>query len=363
MDYVCYMSRIHTSIFGMIILALIVPDATSADWPECKFQCRANDVIVTRLWIGDANGDDLPPGVPGEEQSCYLWVTLRNIANSPRYAAILLADLYVDGVLSHSFYNDGLCVLDEIDVKSSKDYPLYSMIWTRGEEIMFKRLVLSWETAKKTSCDNANRICSNRNTKCYGGWETELPVETPLSASFSWRTENCSNEVMFFDETTGGEGSYAYDWDFADGYHSHEQNPTHKYRQSGSFEVRLQVVDQSGAESSFSRIIVIKGCPCKIIGEDHVCQGWTETYRVIVNDTTQDRVKWYLDGIEMGRELSQDSDGIAINWDGYALGEHYLQAYLTDENGDGNDEHSPECNMTITLIPEPEATISFSSVR
>lgn len=357
------MSRIHTSIFGMIILAIVMPVATSADWPECKFQCRANDVIVTRLWIGDANGNDLPPGVPGEEQSCYLWVTLRNIANSPRYAAILLADLYIDSELSHSFYDDGLCVLDEIESKSSKDYLLYSMTWTRGTEIVFKRFVLSWETAKKTSCDNANRKCSNRNTKCYGGWETELPVETPLSASFSWETENCSKEVRFFDETTGGDGSYAYDWDFADGYHSQEQNPTHKYSHMGSYEVRLQVFDQSGTASSFSKVIVINACPCTIIGQDHTCQDWTETYRAIVNDTTPDGIQWYLDGIEIGREISQGSDGIAINWNGYASGEHYLQVYLTNENGDGNEERWPSCNMTITVLPEPEATISFSSVR
>jgi PKD repeat protein len=357
------MSRIHTYIIGVIILALILPSAMSADWPECKFQCRANDVIVSRAWIGDAAGGDLPQGAPGEEQSCYLWVTLRNIANSPRYAAILLADVYIDGVLSHSFYDDGLCVLDKIDPKSSKDYPIYSMIWKRGDEIMFKRFVLSWETAKKTSCDNANRKCSNRNTKCYGGWETELSVEMPLSASFSGKVENCSREVNLFDETTGGDGSYTYDWDFGDGYHSIEKSPTHAYRNIGSYEVRLLVEDQSGRTSSFSQIFILNDCPCTIIGEDHTCHDRTDTYRAVINDTNSGRIRWYLDGIEIEREISWSRDRIDINWQAYALGEHYLQVYLADEREEGNQEHWAACNMTITILPEPEATISFSSER
>lgn len=355
------MNRIHNGIFGVVILSLIMPYAMSADWPECKFQCRANDVIVTRAWLGDSTGGDLPSGSPGEEQSCYLWVTLRNIANSPRYAAILLADLYINDTLSHSFYDNGLCVLDEIAPKSSIDYPIYSMIWTRGDKITFKRFVLSWETAKKTRCDNANRKCSNRNTKCYGGQDVEFSVETPLSASFSGEKENCSREVSFVDETTGGDGSYVYDWDFSDGHHSNEMNPTHTYGNIGSYEVRLRVSDQSGKTSSFSQVFVINDCPCEIIGEDHTCQERTNTYRVFINDTDQDLILWYLDGVKIEKDMSENRDWITINWKDYALGDHYLQVYLADERQEIDLGDRAACNMTITIIPEPEATISFGS--
>lgn len=174
---------IWTGAYVLIIIALIMQNAPGAEWPECKFQCQAKDVIVERLWLGDDSGAEIMSTVMDEEQSCYLWARFRNNANTPRYAAILLADLYLDGTLSRSFYDDGLCVLDEIEAKSIVDYPLCRILWKGGDEVMLKRLVLSWETARGTSCSNANRICSNRNTKCYGGQKEELLAETPIISS------------------------------------------------------------------------------------------------------------------------------------------------------------------------------------
>jgi hypothetical protein len=354
------MSMTCIGAYGFIILALIMLPVLSEDWPGCKFQCRANDVTVSRVWIGDETGEDLPSAVPGETQSCYLWATINNNANAPRYAAILLADLYLNGTLIQSFYDLGLCVIDNIGAKSSLDYPLYSMIWTRGEEIVLKRFVLSWETAKGTSCNQANRKCSNRNTKCYGGGEMEIQVETPPSPLFSENLQSCKRVVNFLDETIGGVGPYVYDWDFGDGSHSQETNPTHTYSSFGSYIVRLRVIDQSGAEASVSRTIVLNICPCTIVGEEYACQDWTRTYRAIMNDSTQGTIQWHLDGIDMEKNPSQDQDQIEINWQNYEIGEHFLQAYVTDEN---DPTQWAECNMTITVIAEPLATISFSSVR
>ncbi|MDD2837002.1 MAG: PKD domain-containing protein, partial [Methanothrix sp.] len=243
----------ETSLFGIFLLILIVLPAHCADWPDCKFQCQANDVIVSRLWLGDNMGDELSYALAGEKQSCYLWATLRNNANAPRYAAILLADLYLDDVLSRSFYDDGLCVLEEIEAKSTVDYPLYNIIWTGGEEVRLKRLVLSWETAKDTTCGQANRRCSNRNTKCYGGQEAELVAQTPLLASFKENPQACSGVVKFVDQTSGGDGPYTYDWDFGDTLYSNEKNPDPTYERPGDYTVRLQARDLSGRVASVSR--------------------------------------------------------------------------------------------------------------
>jgi hypothetical protein len=347
------------SIFGFILLALIMQPALSEDWPDCKFQCQANDVTVSRLWLGDDKGADLFSAVSGEKQSCYLWATFRNNANAPRYAAILLADLYQGGTLSRSFYGDGLCVLDEIGAKSSVDYPLYKIIWTRGEEVRLKRLVLSWETAKGTSCSQANRKCSNRNTKCYGSSETDFLAETPLSAFFSEDPQDCSGMVKFVDQTTGGIGSYAYDWDFGDGFHSQAKNPSHTYSSPGTYKVGLKIKDRSGKEAYASRQVVFNFCPCTIVGQDHTCLSKTETYKVTATGSIHGLIQWHLDGKKIDEGESHEEESIDIDWQKYGLGQHDLQVYVTDENSGSGPKQWAACNMTITVTPEPVAAISW----
>ncbi|MDD2754150.1 MAG: PKD domain-containing protein [Methanothrix sp.] len=363
------MTMNETGYFGIFLLILIVLPAHCADWPDCKFQCQANDVIVSRLWLGDDMGDELSYAVAGEKQSCYLWATLRNNANAPRYAAILLADLYLDDALSRSFYDDGLCVLEEIEAKSTVDHPLYNIIWTGGEEVRLKRLVLSWETAKGTTCSQANRRCSNRNTKCYGGPEAELVAETPLSASFTENPQACSGAVKFADQTSGGDGPYTYDWDFGDALYSNEKNPDHTYDRPGNYTVRLQAKDQSGRVASLSRQLAINVCPCSIIGQDHSCLGKTETYRVSLTDSIRGTIQWYLDGREIDDEEAQegsdesheshDAESIDIDWHNYGAGQHELMAYVNDKSTMNRPTLWAACNMTITVTPEPVAVIGW----
>jgi hypothetical protein len=297
--------------------------------------------------------------VTGEKQSCYLWATFRNNANTPRYAVILLADLYLGGTLSRSFYNDGLCVLDKIDAKSTVDYPLYSMVWTGGEGVLLKRPVLSWETAKGTSCSQANRKCSNRNTKCYGGQEAEFPAETPLSVFFSEGQQGCSGVAKFVDQTTGGIGPYTYDWDFGDGFHSFEKIPTHTYISPGDYTVRLQARDRSGKVALFSRQLVINVCPCTITGPDHVCLSWTETYKVTLNGFIAGSIKWQLDGREIEEGGSLGGESIDINWQNFGLGQHDLMVYVTDAKAQSVPRQWAACNLSITVTPEPVAVISW----
>jgi hypothetical protein len=360
------MTMIRTGLFGIFLLILIAPLAHCADWPDCKFQCQANDVIVTRLWLGDDKGDELSYAAVGEKQSCYLWATFHNNANAPRYAAILLADLYLGDALSRSFYDDGLCVLEKINAKSTEDYLLFNIIWTGGKEVMLKRLVLSWETAKGTTCSQANRRCSNRNTKCYGGQEAELVAETPLFASFMEEPQDCSGVVKFVDQTSGGSGPYIYDWDFGDTLHSNEKNPNHTYDRPGNYTVRLLARDQSGKAASASRQLVINVCPCTIIGQDHSCLSKTETYRVSLTGSNRGTIQWYLDGREIDEEESQEElyesheDGsIDIDWHDYGAGQHDLMAYVNDESTMNSPKIWAACNMTITVTSEPVAVIGW----
>lgn len=139
----------------------------AADWPDCKFQCKAGDVRVVDLWLGDAEGNALLSCDQNSKATAYLWVRIQNNANDPRYALILLADVYLNGELLKSFYDQGICLRDSIAPKAISSVPLFSFPWSCGEELRIKRLVLSWETSSKVTCDSANRECHNRNTKCF----------------------------------------------------------------------------------------------------------------------------------------------------------------------------------------------------
>jgi hypothetical protein len=360
---------IRTGVFALIILALTMQPAISADWPDCKFQCRANDVIVQRLWLGDDSGEEISFPAAGEERSCLLWAKFCNNANSPRYAAILLADLYLGGVLSQSFYDDGLCVLDEIEAKSTVDHPLCNIVWTGGDEVLLKRLVLSWETAKGTNCSEANRKCSNRNTKCYGGQEEEMLAEAPIIASFEMDAQDCSGLVSFLDRTTGGSGPYTYNWVFGDGAFSTGKDPDHTYGHPGDYLVRLQVSDKTGRTASVSRMLAIGACSCAIIGQDHACLSKTETYKVRLAGSINGAVHWYLDGREIygqkdqelqdGTQESLINDSIDIDWKNYGAGHHDLMAHLSDASSSSGPKLWAACNMTIAVTPEPIAVIRW----
>lgn len=351
------MTMIWANIFGLVLLAMLMQLAFSEDWPGCKFQCQANDVTVSRLWLGDDQGNDIVSGEPGEKRSCILWAQFKNNANSPRYAAILLADLYLNGTLSQSFYDQGLCVLDTIGPKSTNAYPIRTLIWTRGEEVMLNRLVLSWETAKDASCTQAKRKCGSRNTKCYGSKEIRYLVETPLSVDFTFDLQGCSPGIAsFFAQTAGGLGPYVIDWDFGDGSHSKETDPVHIYEVPGNYTARLQISDQSKKTASFSRELRVMPCPCTIIGQDHTCIGKTETYWASLAGDSSRIYQWKLDGVDADGAVSTGGESIDINWQDFGLGQHDLQVVIYDLK---SKRELRECDLVISVLPEASAAISM----
>lgn len=373
------MTPIWAWISCLIIVAQIIAPSQCEEWPQCKFQCRANDVTVSRLWLGDDKGEAF--AAQGVAQSCYLWGQFHNNANSPRYAVILLADLLVNGSVVRSFYDDGLCVLDSIEAKATQSYPLCNLVWTGGETATLSRLVLSWETAAGTDCSQASRRCSNRNTKCYSS--QEVAVQVPLIASFSADMGDCSSgRAALYDRTSGGIGPYIYDWDFGDGSQSRENSPVHIFAAAGDYMARLQVSDQSGTVSTFSRQISVKDCSCRISGEGHACLHKVGTYWAEFSGGSPDRVHWMLDGgvigpgethdeaghgengeIEGGSEEREERDeeieagesSIEIDWSNYGPGLHDLRAYVMAKD----ETVAAQCNITVHVLTEPVATISL----
>jgi len=249
-----------------LLFILLIQPSPAFDWPDCKFQCQAKEVVVTKAWLGDANGGDLQGCRAGAPTMAYIWAEFNNHASKPRYAVIMLADVYVGGELMHTFFDQGVCVMESIPSKATTSVPVYSFPWTCGQEIELRRFVLSWETASGTTCDNAKRICSNRNTKCYGGLDTVITIESPLVANFSWDEACMGRETQFTPDASGGSPPYAFVWDYGDGSPSvAETRPSHVYEMQASYAVTLQVTDAAGSTASVQKVVTVRDCDPPVI--------------------------------------------------------------------------------------------------
>lgn len=252
----------RTCISFLILLAIILQPAVSQGWPQCSFQCPATpDITITRLWLGDSGGNDLPPCTAGNRQTAYLWASFYNGASQARYAVILLADVVINGTLQQSFYDRGVCSVGSIAKRSTTSSPIYSFAWNCGDEIKLTRMVLSWETSSAT-CGNAHRDCSKRSSKCYGGSSATLIATIPLSSNFTLNTPVCiTNNLNLIDKTVGGNAPYSYNWNFGDKSSSTLQNPTHEYAAVGNYTVTLRVTDQSGNAAMTSNVARVLPLP------------------------------------------------------------------------------------------------------
>jgi hypothetical protein len=157
----------------IIIIINLFNIATAADWPDCKFQCRAGDVSVLEAYLGDSNGNHLQDCTLSDSATGHLWIKIYNNANSNRRALILLTDIYINDLLVSSLWaEEGVEVLDVIPPGTSL-FDIYNFSYECGQKIELKDLVLSWDTNGK-----ANKNCGERTTKCYRA--STISVWTPL---------------------------------------------------------------------------------------------------------------------------------------------------------------------------------------
>jgi hypothetical protein len=158
----------------IFILTNLWDSAIATDWPDCKFQCRAGDVSVLEVYLGDSHGNHLQDCTYGNYATAHLWIKINNKANSDRRALILLTDIYINNLLVSSLWaEEGVNVLDVVPPGTSI-FDIYSFSYECGQEIGLKNLVLSWDTN-----DNGNKNCAERTTKCYR--TSTINVWTPLN--------------------------------------------------------------------------------------------------------------------------------------------------------------------------------------
>ncbi|PIN87157.1 hypothetical protein COV19_01035 [Candidatus Woesearchaeota archaeon CG10_big_fil_rev_8_21_14_0_10_44_13] len=94
-----------------------------------------------------------------------------------------------------------------------------------------------------------------------------VPVDYGALNDFDIKRDIADNPVIGFSKVSGskirfsnlaGSSNMIYSWDFGDGSASDEQNPTHKYKKSGSYVIKLRVTDSEGNNASQLSIVDVK---------------------------------------------------------------------------------------------------------
>ena len=83
----------------------------------------------------------------------------------------------------------------------------------------------------------------------------------PPVANFSWSPEepDTKNDVTFTDASYDMDGNISsWNWKFGDGSTSDLQNPSHKYKNGGTYTVNLTVFDNDGKSASMEKMIEVK---------------------------------------------------------------------------------------------------------
>lgn len=304
----------------MSLVLLTVVRAASGVWPDCNFQCTANDVTVTRAWLGNATGGDLEQCVPGQPNgSAYVWITMYNNAGTSRYAVRILADLYVDDLLIPV----DQCTLDRIPKKESRDYCMHSFPWHCGEAVRLENVIVSWQTSPKSCCSGPE--------ECPPGgqcaFSESVTVAAPLVADFLTNSPQCfCTDIDFTDATAGGDAPYTYSWDFGDGVGtSVEQNPSYHYSAPGTYIVTLSVTDvEARHDTQTEEVQVLTDADLQVTktdSPDPVYAGETLTYTITVAnngpcDAREVVITDALPAVLSGAEYSLDGGATWLSYDG-----------------------------------------------
>ena len=227
----------------------------AATWPNCSFNCTANDVAMTSAYL------DLLPGScePGSMISAPLMGVFR--ANATRYAVFILADVYINGQFSGSLLQ---CVANSVNPPGGT-FELAVISWPCGALLELRNLIVSWAASVATCADTPK--CSERGAKCSKPGLGGIVVTTPLVVDFASNSPRCfGTPISFTSSTTGGTTPYAYAWDFGDGGTSGAANPTHLYSTAGTYTVTLTVRDAAGSTDSHSYSVTVLPVPTASAG-------------------------------------------------------------------------------------------------
>ena len=224
--------------------------------PECYFTdncvpqgtiCAANDVIITRIYIGDINGDPISPFCPFPGHTdLYLWGEFN--ANAVRYAVRTYFEIWDETGLIND-YNIATSDVVPVGINQLKLTPLPVEIIC-GHEYEIRNSFVAWETVSTATLANTTNCDQYQSSKCSKNTGTNKFYIIVPSISYGCTVDYAENgvTVSFTGSASGGVQPYTFEWDFGDGtpkVTTANTTVSHTFNtsSSGTFTVKLKVSD------------------------------------------------------------------------------------------------------------------------
>jgi PKD repeat protein len=257
-----------------LFLVLFTYNSVNAQVIVCEGSpCTSNDFTIETFYLGDEFGTPFGPGYcdPGTVVDAHLWVIFTANTAAARYDLYLHFNLYIDGVFIETVDE---CYFDDGPIPTNVMLDIYNFTWDCGAVVELRDLYMSWKTIVTGTCGCTSSHCLS---------ETNILVEAPLIANFTWE-ENCLAPYLidFTSTTSGGAPPYSYSWSFGDGGTSTLPNPSHTYATTGPYFVELTVLDTENTDSWGYEIVdfdsnlppeiyappdsILSGCDTSVIG-------------------------------------------------------------------------------------------------
>jgi len=186
------------TISKMIILSslLLMGSSVGQTEPPYCWNCNANDVSISDVWLGDASGNPLAPCEEGTVHA-YIWARFENNQNSQRNGIVLYAKITADGNTIYDSFPNGECLLNNpygpscpdprsclagsSETGSQFDKMLKDFTYTCGQEVLIKDIYIGW-ISQGTKCDDC--VCPTQPydcglPKCYHGGNIIIPGNQP----------------------------------------------------------------------------------------------------------------------------------------------------------------------------------------
>lgn len=214
------------------------------------------------------------------------------------------------------------CIGESFNFKVNLEYQTTKLIWNldNGSAPIEQNFTVPDSTYLKDNQSiyvyNLNRAITYNEAKSYkvnvvvttnfdnqcGGTETkefDFDVYDPPKAKFLVANAACLNEPITFTDSSEGNGRdlKSWAWDFGDGKFSNEQNPSHTFKSTGEFIVKLAIRNESNCDASiFNDTISVGTVP---VAKFTVAAPYCTDSKLIFKDEstslTGKIAKWYWD--------------------------------------------------------------------
>lgn len=164
----------------------------------------------------------------------------------------------------------------------------------------------------------------------------DFEIFDPPVASFTALSQSCVNASIAFRDTSIANGNkiISWKWDFGDNEFSDKQHPTHTYKKSGTFKVKLIVEGDNGCSSEvFSKDIVVYAPPVANFTAGLVaCENKTLTFSDGSSSTDGKIIKWIWNFGDNSALVEKDS-AVPFSYTYKTSGTYLVKLKVLNQNG------------------------------